>query len=85
MGDSDLSIELGTLTFENSTEQTFVFEEQFPSDGYVVIAMPRDSQAAYDASVSLMVDASSQSRSSVKILASAAFTGQVDVMAIKVG
>jgi hypothetical protein len=85
LGDADLAIELGTITFTNSKEQTFKFEQQFPSTDYVVMAMPRQSESGEDASVSLMVDASTLDRSFVKIIASALFTGQVDVLAIRVG
>jgi len=86
LGDADLSIELGTISFVNETEKIFVFEAQFPDTDYVVMATARDSAVAADGSghVSLMVDGSTLDRSFVKIMASAPFTGQVDVIAIKV-
>tara|TARA_A100001037_G_C14929553_1_gene535398 strand:- start:477 stop:830 length:354 start_codon:yes stop_codon:yes gene_type:complete len=87
LGDDELSIELGTITFSNETVKQFNFEASFNDTDYAVMAMPRDSAAAADGSaqVSLMVDGSTVDRSFVRIIASAPFTGQVDVIAIKVG
>jgi len=87
MGTQALAIELGTLTFENETEKVFIFETQFPDTSYTVVAMPRDSKPAADGSamISLAVDGTTVDRQQVKIKASAPFTGQVDIMAIKVG
>jgi hypothetical protein len=87
MGTQTLAIELGTLTFENETEKVFIFEVQFPDTTYTVVAMPRDSKPTADGSamVSLAVEGSTVDRKHVTIKASAPFTGQVDVMAIKVG
>ena len=85
LGDQDLNIELGTITFTNQTEQTFYFDVQFSSTDYGVMAMHRDTSADGDAQVALMVDGSTINRSYVKIIASMPFTGQVDVMAIKIG
>tara|TARA_Y100000310_G_scaffold297699_1_gene330930 strand:- start:146 stop:493 length:348 start_codon:yes stop_codon:yes gene_type:complete len=86
MGDADLSIELGTLTFTGEKEKKFVFEANFPDTNYVVMATPRDTGGTnVDAQVSLMVDSSTLDRSFVTIIASAKFTGQVDVLAIRVG
>ncbi len=85
MGDDDLIIELGTIAFNDESEKTFTFERQFADTDFTVMAMPRDTGGANDAQVSLMVDGSTVDRSFVKILASHKFTGQVDVLAIKVG
>ena len=56
LGDEDLAIELGTLTFTDESEKRFTFERQFNSTNYVVVATPRDTAAADNAQVSLMVD-----------------------------
>ena len=87
IGTQTLAIELGTLTFNNETEKVFVFEAQFPDTSYTVVAMPRDSKPSAEGSamVSLAVDGTTVDRQQVTIKASAPFTGQVDVMAIKVG
>ena len=87
LGDEYLAIELGTLTFTNDTIRQFNFEAPFEDTDYVVMATPRDTatNAAGSAQVSLMVDGSTLDRSFVRIIASSAFTGQVDVVAIKVG
>jgi len=50
------------------------------------MATPRDTGGTgVDAQVSLMVDSSTLDRSFVTIIASAKFTGEVDVLAIRVG
>ena len=87
LGESDLSIELGTLSFSNESEKVFQFEVSFPNNQYNVLAIPREISSVEDGSamVSLAVDGSTISRNQVKIKASAKFTGKVDVIAIKVG
>ena len=87
IGTQALAIELGTLTFNNESEKTFVFEASFPDDSYSVIAMPRDSKPSADGSamVSLAVNGLTQDAKQVTIKASAPFTGQVDVVAIRIG
>lgn len=85
MGTSALAIELGTLTFDNESEKTFVFEASFPDTQYSVAAIPREVSAASDGSamVSLAVDGNTLNRSQVTIKASAKFTGRVDIIAIR--
>ena len=86
LGDDNLSIELGTVSFDNETEKQFTFEAAFPDTDYVVMATARDTGGGdVSAQVSLMVDGSTIDRSFVKIIASSPFTGEVDVIAIKVG
>jgi len=85
LGDEDLSIELGTITFTSETEKRFYFEKSFTGTDYVVVATARDSSDSGSAHVSLMVNSSTLDKAFVDIHASAAFTGQVDVIAIKVG
>ena len=87
LGDDYLAIELGTLTFNDETQKQFNFEAPFSDTNYVVMATPRDtaSNSVGSAQVSLMVDGSTLDRSFVRIIASDNFTGQVDVIAIKVG
>ena len=86
-GDTDFSIELGSLTFSNESQKTFTFEAPFPNDSYTVIAMARDtaSKTEGSANVSLYIDNATFSRDSVVIKASMKFTGVVDVIAVKVG
>jgi len=85
MGTSALAIELGTLQFNNESEKTFTFEAAFPDANYNVVAMPRETAATSDGSamVSLAVDGNTLDRNQVTIKASAKFTGQVDVVAIR--
>ena len=87
MGDSDLSIELGSIKFDNESEKIFTFEAPFVDANYVVVATPRGASASDSMSsqVSLAVDASSLDKFQVKILASAKFTGWADVLAVRVG
>ena len=86
LGTSDLAIELGSLTFENEDEKTFVFEAAFRDTQYNVIAMPRDVSDPSDGSamVMLAIDGLSMDRKEVTIKASAKFTGQVDIVAIRI-
>jgi hypothetical protein len=86
LGNSDLSIELGSLTFNNESEKLFKFEASFSDTQYTVIAIPREVSIISDGSamVSLAIDGLNISRSQVKIKASAKFTGKVDVFAVKV-
>ena len=84
LGDENLAIELGTLSFNDESEQTLAFDIAFTDTDYTVVAMPR-STGASSTHISFMADGSTLTAASVKILASARFTGQVDVLAIKVG
>ena len=86
LGSSDLAIELGTLTFNNEDEKTFVFEASFRDTQYNVIAMPREVSTSEDGSAMIMlaIDGLSIDKKQVTIKASAKFTGQVDVVAIRV-
>ena len=85
LGDDYLAIELGTISFDEESQKTFTFEAPFENTDFVVMATARGTDARGSAQVSLMVDAASLDRSSVTIIASSPFTGQVDVIAIKVG
>jgi hypothetical protein len=84
LGDENLAIELGTLTYSDESEKTLVFDVAFTDSNYTVVAMPR-STGTSSTHISFMADGSTLTSASVKILASANFTGQVDVLAIKVG
>ena len=87
LGTSDIAIELGSLTFSNESEKTFTFEAAFPDTGYNVVATPREVQTQGDGSahVSLAIDGLTIDRKQVTIKASAKFTGEVDVFAIRIG
>jgi hypothetical protein len=87
LGDDDLAIELGTIVFDNESSKKFNFEAPFKDTNYIVVATPRDTASASDGSaqVSLSVNSDGIDKSFVTIIASARFTGEADVIAIRVG
>ena len=87
LGDNDLAMELGSLTFTNENTKTFTFDAPFSDDQYTVVAMPREISTVADGSamVSLAIDGLTADKTKVTIRASARFTGKVDILAVKVG
>jgi len=87
LGDDDLALELGSLTFTNENAKTFTFEAPFSDSQYTVVAIPREISAVADGSamVSLVIDGLTADNTKVTIKASAKFTGKVDVLAIRIG
>ena len=76
-------MEFITLEFSNEDTKTGDYETPFTDLHFRVLLSPRDTTAEDSANVSLVVDSSS-SASTVRVNASAPFTGVVDVIAIKV-
>ena len=85
MGDNDVVIELLTATFTNESTKTVVFDEPMPSSDFRVALSPRDTGVADSANVNLYIDDSQTDTTKVTVLASAEFTGVVDIIIIKVG
>tara|TARA_Y100000034_G_scaffold111419_1_gene144484 strand:- start:117 stop:464 length:348 start_codon:yes stop_codon:yes gene_type:complete len=84
VGDKDMVIEVLSVTFSNESSKTVSFEIPFADDQYRVALSPRDNTATDSANVSLSVEDSVSDKSQIKILASAPFTGVVDVIAIRI-
>lgn len=84
IGDKDLSIELGTLLFQNEISKTLKFEVPFDDSEYNIMLVSRDIGTGQSASVNIYVDNQSSDRTKVTVSASAPFTGEVDVVAIRI-
>ena len=86
-GDNDIIIELLTVTFTNEAQKVVTFSEPMPSTDYRVAFSPRDTTNEYvnSANINLYVDAASTDANQVQVLASAPFTGVVDIIIIRVG
>ncbi len=83
-GDKDMSIEVMSVTFNNESSKTVAFEAPFADDGYRVALSPRDTTSSDSANVVLSVEDFISDKDQIKILASAPFTGVVDVIVIRV-
>ena len=82
---NEMAIELGRLSFVNESEKLFVFEEAFTDKNYAITVIPRDTTVNDSAHVNIFIDNDRSSKSQVMVVASAPFTGEVDIMAIRVG
>lgn len=81
MGDSDISIEVGSIYFDNAESGTLTYDAQFTDTNYQVIAIAR-SDGTNLADVNVFV--TSKTQNSVTVGASSNFTGYVDVFAVRV-
>ena len=86
IGDKQLAFELGSIEFSNEWQKTFTFEAPFEDDNFSVMAMPRDTTSRYlpGGNVNLYIPNTGLSRNSVTIVASAPFTGTVDIFAVRI-
>ena len=82
----EIAIELGRLKFFDESSKTLVFEAEFEDNGYTIVAVPRNTEDANtdSAQVSIYIDANTATNKQVTVHASSNFTGEVDVVAIKV-
>jgi hypothetical protein len=78
MSDKLISIELGQLTFTNSSSEILTYDKAFDSADYQIVAMARDDN------VNVWIDPSGTGTNQVTIAASCTFTGSVDVIAIRI-
>lgn len=85
LGDSNMSIEVGSITFTNAESGTLSFEIPFIDTSYQIIISARDSGDAGGADVNIWVDNATTTASLVTVKSSAAWTGVVDVFAVKIG
>jgi len=84
LGTTDIALELGTLTFNNESSKDFYFEAKFDSTDYNIMLVARDTGTGESAAVNLYVDNALSDTDKVRVSASAAFTGQVDIVAIRI-
>ena len=85
VGDKNLIMEMGTIKFANETEKDFFFEIPFIDDLYNIMLVVRDTGTGESAHVNVYVDNTHSNDKKIRVVASAAFTGQVDIVAVKVG
>ena len=78
---SDISIEVGSIYFDNAESGSLSYEAQFPDTNYQIVAIARAS-GADSADVNLFI--SSKTQGGVTVQASANFTGYVDVFAVRI-
>ena len=76
MSDRIITIELGKLTFTNSSSEILTFDVPFDNSDYNIVATARDEN------VNVFVDPSGTGVGQCTVATSAPFTGTVDVMAI---
>ena len=81
-GDADLSIEVGTITFENADSGSLTFDVPFPDANYQVSVAARDSGDSGGADVNLYI--TNRTSAGLTVNSSAPFTGFVDVFVVKV-
>ena len=81
VGDSDMSIEIGSIYFDNTESGILNYEQKFSDTSYQVIAIARTS-GSDNADVNLFV--SSKTQNSVTVQASSNFTGYVDIFAVRI-
>ena len=84
VGDQNMIMEMGILTFSNETEKDFKFEVPFDDDKYNIMLVARDTGTGESAHVNLYVDNTASNAEKIRVVASAAFTGKVDVVAVRV-
>ncbi len=84
LGSSTIALELGTLEFNNEQEKDFNFEVKFSDTEYNIMLVARDTGTGESASVNLYVDNALSDTDKIRVVASAPFTGKVDVVAIRI-
>ena len=83
-GDADLQIEVFTVTFNNESEKEAFFDAPYDDTNCRILLSARETSGNDSAQVSLAVDSAGTSAEKVRIEASAPFTGDVDVVVLRV-
>jgi len=83
-GDTDFEIEILSVVFNNEDAKSFTFESSYPDLKFRILLSPRDTTANDSAQVTLAIDDDWTSIRASRILASAPFTGIVDVIIIRI-
>lgn len=81
IGDSEISIEIGSIYFNNVESGILTYDAQFPDTEYQIIAITR-SDGTNDANVNVFV--TNKTQNTVTVEASSNFTGYVDVLAVRI-
>ena len=84
MGDPNLELEVITVSFDNQDFKDVNFEMQYADTNFRVLVSPRDTTDSDSAQVTLAVDDDYTDTSKVRIISSAPFTGDVDIIVIRV-
>lgn len=84
LADGEVEIELLSVSFNNESEKDVNFESQQIDQNYRVLLSARDTTDSDSAQVTLSVDDDNSNLAKVRILASAPFTGIVDVIVMRV-
>lgn len=83
-GDADLQIEAFTVSFNNESEKVAFFDAPYDDTNFRILLSARETTGSDSAQVSLAVDHSGTTSEQVRIEASAPFTGDVDVVVLRV-
>ena len=83
LGDANMAIEVGSVFFNNTDTGTLTYDVSFPDEAYQVVATTREYGNAEAPNVNIFI--TGKTRNSVTLNASAAFTGYVDVFAVRIG
>lgn len=86
VGETELEIEVLSAKFKNESSKVVPFEASFPepASNLRILISPRDTEANDSAMVSLAVDEGNTDVSQVSIVASAPFSGIVDIVILRV-
>ena len=88
LGDRDMELEAVQVSFSNESSKQVSFEFPFNDANYQVSLTSRQTESATgidaSAAVSLSVEQGSRTANGFTILASAPFTGEVDVIVVKI-
>ena len=86
LGDRDMELEAVQVSFDNESEKQVNFEFPFSDENYQVSLTSRQTASESDdsAAVTLSVEADSRTATGFTINASAPFTGEVDVLVVKI-
>ena len=82
MGTTQMSVEIGSIYFDNSESGTLVFDVPFSDSSYQVAAIAR-SNGTETADVNVYI--TDKNQNSVTVNASSNFTGYVDIFAVRAG
>ena len=85
LGNQNMSIEVGSITFTNAESGTLTFELPFTDTSFQILASARDSGDSGGGDVNIWVDNATTTASSVTVKSSAIWTGVVDIFAVKIG
>lgn len=85
LGNENMAIEVGSITFTDTDSGTLTFEIPFPDSSYQIVIATRDDDADEGVNVNIYIDEAASTVSQVTVRSSAKFTGKVDVIAVKLG